>query len=156
MTHAPDPAAARWQPDTTVAAIVVREGRLLVVEERVDGRLVLNQPAGHLDPTESLVDAMVRETREETGWAVEPTAFVGAYQWAVPGIGQEFLRMAFEARPLRHDPALPLDAPVERALWLSPGELAAESARHRSPLVWKVVEDWLGGRRFPLSAVTRL
>ena len=70
-----------WQPDVTVATVVVRDGRLLVVEERVNGKLVLNQPAGHLEPDESLVDAALRETREETGWDVRLTAFVGAYQW---------------------------------------------------------------------------
>ncbi|MFC4729281.1 NUDIX hydrolase [Coralloluteibacterium thermophilus] len=152
----PPSPAARWHPDTTVAAIVVRDGRLLVVEERVGDALVLNQPAGHLEAGESLLQAVCRETLEETGWEIEPVAFVGAYQWAVPDDGREFLRMAFAARPLRHDPERRLDAPVERALWLSPQALAAEAARHRSPLVWRVVADWLAGQRFPLSAVQRL
>ena len=147
-----------WQPDVTVACVVVRDGRLLMVEEQVGGRLVLNQPAGHLEPDESLLEAARRETLEETGWEVEPTAFIGAYQWKAPdasagGSGRHFLRMAFAADPIRHDPARALDEGIVRALWLSPGELSADAARHRSPLVWRVVEDFLAGRRHPLDAV---
>jgi 8-oxo-dGTP pyrophosphatase MutT (NUDIX family) len=141
--------------------VVVRDGRLLVVEESVAGRLVINQPAGHLEPDESLVDAAVRETLEETGWTVRPTALVGAYQWKSPATpggsgGRHYLRVAFAAEPVSHDPALPLDQGIARALWLAPAELDAERARHRSPLVWQVVEDYLAGRRFPLAALTHL
>ncbi|KFL37995.1 NUDIX hydrolase [Arenimonas donghaensis] len=145
-----------WQPDVTVATVVVREGRLLMVEERVQGELVLNQPAGHLEPDESLVEAARRETLEETGWEVELTAFIGAYQWTSPRDGKQFLRMAFAAEPRRHDPDRPLDEGIVRALWLTPAELAAESARHRSPLVWQVAEDFLAGRRLPLQALTQV
>ncbi|GGA75741.1 NUDIX hydrolase [Arenimonas soli] len=141
-----------WQPDVTVATVVVRGGRLLVVEEQVQGALVLNQPAGHLEPDESLHEAARRETLEETGWEVELTAFIGAYQWASPRDGKHFLRMAFAAEPRRHHPDRPLDEGIVRALWLTPGELAAESARHRSPMVWRVAEDFLAGRRLPLNA----
>ena len=143
-----------WQPDVTVATIVVRDGRLLLVEETVHGGLVLNQPAGHLEPDETLFDAARRETLEESGWEVELTAFVGAYQWTSPADGRHFLRMAFAATPLRHHPDRPLDEGIVRTLWLPPGELQACSERHRSPLVWRVVEDYLGGRRFPLQALT--
>lgn len=145
-----------WQPDVTVATVVVRDGRLLVVEEQVQGALVLNQPAGHLEPDESLLEAARRETLEETGWEVEPTAFIGAYQWTSPRDGKHFLRMAFAAEPCRHHPDRPLDEGIVRALWLTPGELAAESARHRSPLVWKVAQDFLAGRRLPLNALTHV
>ncbi|MDQ3057354.1 MAG: NUDIX domain-containing protein, partial [Pseudomonadota bacterium] len=93
-----------WQPDVTVATIVVRDGRLLCVEERVDGRLVINQPAGHLEPDESLLEAALRETREETGWNVRLTAFVGAYQWKAE-TGRHYLRFAFAAEPVQHDPS---------------------------------------------------
>lgn len=143
-----------WQPDVTVATVVVREGRLLMVEEQVQGERVLNQPAGHLEPDESLQEAALRETLEETGWEVELTAFIGAYQWTSPRDGKHFLRLAFAADPVRHDPARPLDEGILQALWLSPAELAAESARHRSPLVWRVAEDFLAGRRLPLQALT--
>ncbi len=147
-----------WQPDVTVACVVVRDGRLLMVEEQVGGQLVLNQPAGHLEPDESLMDAACRETLEETGWTVGLTAFIGAYQWKAPdtadgGSGRHYLRMAFAAEPLGHDAARTLDDGIVRALWLTPAELAADSARHRSPMVWRVVEDFLAGRRHPLDAM---
>ena len=147
-----------WQPDVTVACVVVRDGRLLVVEEKVRGRVVLNQPAGHLEPDESLVEAARRETLEETGWQVEPTAFIGAYQWKAPAEtpeepGRHYLRMAFVAEPLRHDSGRALDEGIVQALWLTPAELQAQSARHRSPLVWRVVEDFLAGRRHALDVL---
>ena len=145
-----------WQPDVTVATVVADGDRLLVVEEHSGGRLVLNQPAGHLEPDEDLVDAAVRETLEESGWTVEPTAFIGAYQWTAPAQadgrpGRHYLRFAFAARPLSHDPARELDEGIVRALWLTPGELQAQAERHRSPLVWQVVADHLAGSRQPLS-----
>ncbi len=143
-----------WQPDVTVATVVVRDGRLLVVEESIRGALVLNQPAGHLEPDESLFNAALRETLEETGWDVELTAFIGAYQWKSPADGRHFLRMAFAAEPLQHHPDRALDEGIVQALWLTPSELQAQSARHRSPLVWRAVEDFLAGRRFPLQALT--
>jgi len=140
-----------WQPDVTVATVVVADGRLLCVEERVNGRLVLNQPAGHLEPDESLQDAALRETREETGWDVRLTGFLGAYQWKAPETGRHYLRFAFAAEPDRHDPARTLDDGIVRALWMSPQELLDARDRHRSPLVWQVVADHLAGHRFPLS-----
>ena len=139
-----------WQPDVTVATVVLRDGRLLMVEERVAGKLVLNQPAGHLEPEESLAEAALRETREETGWDVRLTAFVGAYQWKAE-TGRHYLRFAFAAEPVLHDPARRLDEGIVQALWMSPSELFAASERHRSPLVAKVVEDFLAGRRHPLE-----
>jgi 8-oxo-dGTP pyrophosphatase MutT (NUDIX family) len=137
--------------------VVVRDGRLLVVEETVAGRLVINQPAGHLEPDEALPDAALRETLEETGWTVRLSAFIGAYQWKSPGDpGRHYLRVAFAAEPVAHDPARPLDTGIVRALWLTPAQLQAEQARHRSPLVGRVVADFLAGRRFPLDALTHL
>lgn len=145
-----------WQPDVTVATVVVADGRLLCVEERVNGRLVINQPAGHLEPDESLLEAALRETREETGWDVRLTAFLGAYQWKAPETQRHYLRFAFAAEPERHDPARPLDDGIVQALWLTPDELLAQRERHRSPLVWQVVADHLAGHRSPLSVVQHL
>lgn len=145
-----------WQPDVTVATVVVADGRLLCVEERVKGRLVLNQPAGHLEPDESLADAALRETREETGWDVRLTAFLGAYQWKAPETDRHYLRFAFAAEPERHDPARPLDDGIVRALWLSPQELLDARDRHRSPMVWQVVADHLAGHRSPLTLLQHL
>ena len=142
----------RWAPHVTVATVVVRDGRLLLVEEAIDGRAVLNQPAGHLEPGESLSAAAVRETLEESGWTVRLTAFIGTYQWTAPD-GTPFLRFAYAAEPISHDPARPLDTGILRALWLDPAELQAEPPRLRSPLVWEVVADFLAGQRHPLSIV---
>ena len=145
-----------WQPDVTVATVVVRDGRLLCVEERSNGHLVINQPAGHLEPDESLVEAALRETLEETAWDVRLTAFVGAYQWKAPETDRHYLRFAFAAEPVREHPERALDTGIVRAVWMTPGELADARARHRSPLVWQVVEDCLGGRRQPLSVLHKL
>lgn len=145
------PPALPWQPDVTVATVVARDGLLLCVEERADGRLVLNQPAGHLEPDESLADAALRETREETGWDVRLTHLIGAYQWRAPESGRHYLRFAFAAEPVREIPGAALDTGIVRAVWLSPAQLQAEAARHRSPLVWRAVADYLGGSRHPLS-----
>ncbi len=151
-----------WQPDVTVATVVAHDGKLLMVEEFAGGqRLVLNQPAGHLEPDESLFEAALRETREETGWDVNLTGFIGAYQWkaevAPDGSGgRHYLRFAFAAEPLRHDAERKLDDGIQRALWLTPAELQQESHRHRSPLVWQAVADFLAGRRNPLSLLQQL
>jgi len=142
----------RWAPHVTVATVVVRDGRLLLVEEAIDGRQVLNQPAGHLEPNETLAAAAVRETLEETGWTVRLSAFIGTYQWTAPD-GTPFLRFAYAAEPQSHDPDRPLDDGILRALWLTPAELRADPARLRSPLVWEVVADYLAGQRHPLSIV---
>jgi ADP-ribose pyrophosphatase YjhB (NUDIX family) len=147
--------ARLWQPDTTVATIVAHDGKLLMVEEHAEGRLVLNQPAGHLEPDESLLDAALRETREESAWTVRLRHFVGAYQWKAQ-TGRHYLRFAFAAEPVSHDPALALDQGIVRALWMTPDELHKAHARHRSPLVWRVVADYLAGRRYPLSALSQL
>ena len=145
-----------WQPDVTVATVVVRDGRLLCVEERSNGHLVINQPAGHLEPDESLQEAALRETREETGWNVRITHLVGAYQWKAEETGRHYLRFAFAAEPVDEIPGATLDEGIVRAMWLTPQELQAETARHRSPLVWRTVADFLGGNRHPLSMVQQL
>lgn len=149
-----------WQPDVTVATVVVRDGCLLMVEEHAHGKLVFNQPAGHLEPDESLSEAALRETREETGWDVRLTAFIGAYQWKAEdgeaGPGRHYLRFAFSAEPLLHDPDRTLDEGIVQAVWMTPAELKDAQARHRSPLVWQVVADYLGGRRSPLSMLQQI
>ena len=145
-----------WQPDVTVATVVVRDGKLLCVEERANGALVINQPAGHLEPDESVIEAAVRETREETGWNVRVTHMVGAYQWKAAETGRHYLRFAFAAEPLDEIPGATLDDGIVRALWLAPSELQAMAERHRSPLVWRTAADYLAGCRHPLSLVQQL
>lgn len=140
----------------TVAAIVVRDGRFLLVEESVGGRHVLNQPAGHWEAGETLLEAAARETLEETGWEVEPTALLGVYEFEPPELGYGFLRFAYLARPLRHHAGRPLDPGIARALWLTPDELRAQRERHRSPMVQRCVDDALAGRQHPLSLIGHL
>jgi 8-oxo-dGTP pyrophosphatase MutT (NUDIX family) len=144
---------AVWRPDVTVATIVPQGDRFLLVEETVRGVLVLNQPAGHLEPDETLLEAARRETLEETGWTVQLTHLVGIYQWAHADSDRHFLRFSFAARPVEHDPERTLDAGIERAVWLTRPQLAAEHARLRSPMVLRCVDDWLAGKRLPLDAL---
>src|SRR5690349_14883158 len=106
-------------PEVTVAAVVVRHGRFLLVEERIAGQLVLNQPAGHLEDRETLIEAAIRETREETAWGFRREALVGTYLWRNPLNGRSFLRFAFCGEVEDHQPQQPLDTGIVRTLWLS-------------------------------------
>jgi 8-oxo-dGTP pyrophosphatase MutT (NUDIX family) len=149
-----------WNPEVTVAAIVDRggpeRGKFLMVEERISGRLVLNQPAGHLEDGESLVEAVIRETREETAWRLHPEALVGIYLWRNPDNGRTFLRFAFCGSVDDHQPERPLDTGIVRALWLSHEQLLAQTPRLRSPLVLRGLDDYLLGKRLPLETVASL
>lgn len=143
-------------PDITVAAIAERDGKFLIVEERTkSGRLVLNQPAGHVEPGESLTDAVVRETREETGWDFLPVAVCGVYFWQHPSNGSNVLRFSFCGELVRvHDG--PLDPDIVRTQWLTRRELEAEAPRLRSDMVLLAVDDYLAGRRHPVDLVRHL
>jgi 8-oxo-dGTP pyrophosphatase MutT (NUDIX family) len=146
----------RWNPDVTVAAIVERDGRFLMVEERIKGTLVLNQPAGHLEKGETLLDAVVREAREETAWRFAPEALVGTYLWRNPETDRTFLRFAFCGSVDDHRADQPLDTGIVRAVWLAPAQLHAQPGRMRSPLVLRCLDDFLGGIRRPLDSVATL
>jgi 8-oxo-dGTP pyrophosphatase MutT (NUDIX family) len=145
-----------WKPDVTVAAITERDGRFLFVEERVRGRVVINQPAGHLEDGESFLEAVVRETLEETGWDFEPRAVVGVYLWRPGDTNRSFLRVAFAGELSSHDPARPLDRGILRTRWMTRDELAAAQLRLRSPLVMRCVEDYLAGARYPCGLINHL
>lgn len=142
-----------WKPNVTVAALIEQDGRFLLVEEETEDGLRLNQPAGHLDEGESLVAACVREALEETAWNFVPKALVGVYQWQRPRGDITYLRFAFAGEVGAHDAGRALDDGIVRALWMTPAEIAASRSRHRSPLILQCVEDWLGGRRFPLDLI---
>jgi 8-oxo-dGTP pyrophosphatase MutT (NUDIX family) len=135
----------------TVAAVIEHEGRFLFVEEKTEEGVRINQPAGHLEPYESVADGAVRETLEETAYDFRPSALVGVYRWRRPVKDLTYLRFAFCGEAGRHHPERKLDAGILRALWLTPEELRACTASHRSPLVLRCVEDYLAGRRFPLE-----
>jgi 8-oxo-dGTP pyrophosphatase MutT (NUDIX family) len=142
-----------WKPNAVVATIVERDGRYLFVEEEADGRAVFNQPAGHLDPGETLLDAARRETLEESGWDVEPTSLVGIYLVEPPNSTITYLRFCFRARAISHDAARKLDKEIIRPVWMNRDELVAESARHRSPLVLRCLDDALAGHGYPLALI---
>lgn len=146
-----------WKPNVTVAALVEREGRFLLVEEETEDGLRFNQPAGHLDEGESLVEACAREALEETAWHFRPTALVGVYQWPRPKrIDQgdiTYLRFAFAGELGEEETGRALDAGILRAVWMTPAEIDATRDRHRSPLVMQCVSDFIAGRRFPLDVI---
>jgi len=145
-----------WTPEVTVAAVVMRDGRFLMVEERIAGELVLNQPAGHLEDGETLEAAVIREAREETAWRFVPHSLVGTYLWRNPTNGRSFLRFAFCGSVEDFRPRQALDKGIVRAVWLSHEELLAEAFRLRSPLVLRCIDDFLGGKRQPLDSVACL
>ncbi|MEZ5651721.1 MAG: NUDIX hydrolase [Burkholderiaceae bacterium] len=138
-----------------MAAVVSRDGRHLYVREHTRQGVRINQPAGHLEPGESLEQAVVRETLEETGWHVRPVALVGVFlaRFAWPGDGTEvtYLRFAFACEPLRHEPQRPLDAGIIEPLWLDPQEIRARRDEHRSRLVLDTLDAHLAGHAHPLN-----
>jgi len=142
-----------WKPNVTVAALIEDAGRFLLVEEETEDGLRFNQPAGHLDEGESLVAACAREALEETAWHFRPTALVGIYQWPRPQGDITYLRFAFSGELGAHEDGRALDAGIQRAVWMTPEEIRATAPRHRSPLVWQCVSDYLASRRFPLDLV---
>jgi 8-oxo-dGTP pyrophosphatase MutT (NUDIX family) len=143
-------------PEVTVAAIVEQDGRFLIVEERIAGRLVLNQPAGHLEDAETLVEAVVREAREETAWRFKPDAMVGTYLWRNPDNGRSYLRFAFCGSVDDFHPQQALDTGIVRAVWLTHEQLRAQPHRLRSPLVLRCIDDYLRGQRQALESVACL
>jgi phosphatase NudJ len=149
----------RWKPSVTVAAVIEHQGRYLLIEEHTPEGLRLNNPAGHLDPGESLVQACAREALEETAHDFSPTHLVGIYlaRFQRPGASQAderditYLRFAMGGTLGQLHPDRTLDDGIERVLWLSPEEVRASVERHRSPMVLQCMEDHLRGQRLPLD-----
>ncbi|MCJ7838450.1 MAG: NUDIX hydrolase [Burkholderiales bacterium] len=145
------------RPSVTVAAVIERGGQFLLVEEEDEGRLVYNQPAGHLEQHESLVAGCRREVLEESAWHFQPRELVGIYRWRKPdsasGAGVTYLRFAFCGELGGHESGRRLDEGIVRAVWLHAEEIRASRERHRSPLVLHCVEDYLAGRRYPLDVL---
>jgi len=143
-----------WKPHVTVAAVIEQDGKFLLVEENTaDGKL-FNQPAGHLEANESLVQGVIRETLEETAHHFCPEFLIGIYRWHHPRKDIVYLRFGFGGSLTGHEPGRPLDAGILRATWMNIDELRASKARQRSPLVLQCAEDYLAGKRYPLELLT--
>ncbi|WP_188151396.1 NUDIX hydrolase [Teredinibacter waterburyi] len=147
-----------WYPHLTVATIVEHDGSFLVVEEEIvseqkAGKLVLNQPAGHLDEGETLQQAAIRETLEETGWLVEPTAVLGVSLYPSPANGITYQRISFIAKTVHYNSEQPLDEGIVRAVWMTLEEVENNQARLRSPMVLEDLRRYLAGERYPLSLI---
>lgn len=143
-------------PHITIAAVVEQAGRFLIVEEESDGRVVYNQPAGHLDEGETLMQAVIRETLEETAWHFQPEAIVGIYRWCSPLNGVTYVRVCFSGSCHGHEAGRALDSGIRRVLWLTPAELGTLEDQLRSPMVLRCIEDYRAGRRYPLSLIAEL
>ena len=144
--------SAAWKPPSvTVAAVIERDGRYLVVEEEYDGMRVLNQPAGHLDPGESLVTACTREVLEETAHHFTPESLVGIYRWYYAPRDITFIRFTFAGSLQGFEAGRALDKEIVAAHWYSRDELVARAALHRTPLVMACIDDYLAGKRYPLE-----
>ena len=144
-----------WYPHVTVATIVEDNGKFLLVEEQSEQGLVLNQPAGHLEPNENLEQAAIRETLEETGWLVALEGVVGIGLYTSPLNQVTYHRTTFYARAIEHDPNRALDQGISRALWMTYDEILAESGRLRSHLVAEVIDKYRSGHRYPLDMIYR-
>ncbi len=142
----------QWKPNTTVAAIAEKDGRFLLVEEEISGELVFNQPAGHLEHGESLIEAVKREVLEETAWEFEPESLVGVYLYPNPNDEHiTYLRFCFYGHCLHEHVGQALDDGILRAVWLSADEIEQEQARMRSPMVTRCIQDHLRGEAYPLD-----
>ena len=151
-------AKVRWKPNVTVAALIERDGRFLLVEEETSDGLLLNNPAGHLDPGESPIEGVIRETLEETACTFTPEGFLGLYmsRFRRTRTGEDitYLRLAFCGSVSEADPALQLDEGIVRTVWMTADEIRACPERHRSPLLLECLESYLLGQRYPLEILT--
>ena len=140
-----------WKPHVTVAAVIEREQRFLLVEEETANGLAFNQPAGHLEEGEDFITAVKREVQEETAWQFEPEHFIGVYSWRKNPQSVTYLRLCFTGKVFNHNPQQALDAGIVQTHWLTRDELSKQSLR--SPLVINCVDDYLNGVRYPLSVL---
>jgi ADP-ribose pyrophosphatase YjhB (NUDIX family) len=145
-----------WKPHATVAAIIERDNKFLMVEELVNNERVFNQPAGHLDSDESLIDAVIRETLEETAWNFTPEAITGIYLWKHPENGESFLRVAFCGICNDHQPQQALDDGIIQTVWKSRDELIQMQQQLRSPMVIGCIDDYIAGKRFPMDMLVNV
>lgn len=148
--------SAVWKPHTTVAAVIERDNKFLVVEEPKNGQIVFNQPAGHLEDKESLIDAIIREVREETAWGFTPEYLLGIYLWKFPEKNRTYLRFTFVGSVHDHDPNQTLFDGILSANWKTLSDLQSNTRQLRSPLVLNCIHDYLAGHRYPLDLLHNL
>ena len=144
-----------WTPHITVATVIEKEGRFLLVYEEADGKKVYNQPAGHLDPNETLKEAAVREALEETAWHIKLTGVVGVNLYTAPSNGVTYLRTTFIGEAIERDETRKLDTGIIEAVWLSYEELVERKDQLRSPMTLQIIEEYRAGRVFPLNVIGR-
>jgi 8-oxo-dGTP pyrophosphatase MutT (NUDIX family) len=142
-----------WQPHVTVATVIERNDQFLLVEERCHDGLVFNQPAGHLDPDETLQQAAVRETLEETGWHIELQGIVGIALYTSPHNNVTYNRTTFFAKAVAQEPNIELDHGIVRAVWMSYEDIQQNAHRMRSELVIKAIDQYRNGHRYPLALI---
>ena len=143
-----------WKPNVTVAAVIEQKGKYLLVEEQTTHGILFNQPAGHLEPNESIVNGAIRETLEETGYTFTPQWLLGIYRWHSLLNDTTYLRFAFSGTVVCHGHDRKLDEGIVRAAWFNANEIYELIHRHRSPLVIKCIEDHLAGKHYPLEILT--
>ena len=146
----------QWKPHATVAAIVEQQGQFLLVEETTDRGNRFNQPAGHLEDNETLFNAVIRETLEETAYTFAPQSLLGIYHWKHAHNDTTYLRFAFIGSVTSHQPELALDDGIIRAVWMTIDEIRSKAALMRSPQVITCIEDYLSGKQFPLDVIKHL
>ena len=146
----------QWKPNTTVAAIIEQNGKFLLVEEHTDRGNRYNQPAGHLEDGESLIQAVKRETMEEAAYEFTPEFLLGIYHWKHAHNDTTYLRFAFIGKAGAHYPMQPLDDGIVQAVWMDIDEMRHKANLMRSPQVLTCVEDYLAGKRYPMQVVTHL
>jgi ADP-ribose pyrophosphatase YjhB (NUDIX family) len=143
----------RWKPNVTVAAIVERDQKFLLVEENADNHIVFNQPAGHLEKDETLTEAISREVLEETAWEFIPKAIVGVYMYPNQHNDITYLRFCFSGTCDKHHPEQALDDGIIQAVWLSIEEIKKNNDKMRSPMVTQCIDDFLSGKNYPLDLI---
>ncbi len=145
-----------WYAHATVSVVIERDGRFLMVEEEAEQQRVLNQPAGHIEPDETFIQAAQRETLEETGWQVQPKAILGIYAYTSPTNGVTYHRTCFIAEVIQHFPETQLDQGIIAATWLTLDEIKQQQGKLRSPMVLRCIEDYLAGRAYPLDLINEM
>jgi len=145
-----------WKPHATVAAVIEEDGKFLLVEECVDGKNVFNQPAGHLEANESFINAVIRETEEETATIFKPDYLIGLYRWVLTAKDRTYLRLCFGGQLTGQLENQVLDPDIIRTHWLTYDEIIAKKASLRSPLVLECIDDYLSGKHYPLELLKDL